>query len=91
MFTLRPKTFFLELDFEPSGMGGGAWVGGWGGGGGSWPLRRPKKILRIRGSLTLQNGIPESGFWCQKCMYYNNYVFLLGCIPGPGAKPPRKF
>ena len=36
-----------------------------GGGRGSWPLRRPKKILRIRESLTLQNAIPESGFWCQ--------------------------
>ena len=36
--------------------------GGWGG---SWPLRRPKKILRIRDSLTFQNAIPESGFLCQ--------------------------
>ena len=47
------------------GRGAGCGEEGGGRAGGSWPVRRSKKILRIRDSLTLRNGIPESEFWCQ--------------------------
>ena len=65
--------------------GGGEGVGGVGG---SWPLRRPKKILRIRfrpirGSL---NGIPESGFGVKiVCI-----IIIMGC-PGRGGSPRENF
>ena len=56
-------------------MGGGGGLGGEGCG--SWPLRRPKKILRIRVSLTFTNGIPEDEFWCQIAFLRVNFGVKL--------------
>ena len=59
---------------------------------GSWPLRRPKKILRIRDSFTLQNDIPEVKIAFLRVDFGVKIAFprMVVCLSGVWGRSPQE-